>query len=244
MLRWAMIVKRIVILANSIKHQKRCVAGREVWFKDGKHRLGAWVRPVSSTGKGEIALEQSTLPDGSQPAVLEIIDVPLSGHAEDPTQPENWNLSTDKPWHRVTTVPPVPLEMLREEPAELWHEWNQNTDRISNAAVLSGSQLASLYMIKPRNFRLVASIDRDGPAGQDRRRRRAVFEYGKDRYNLSVTDPTVDDRYLNPFPRPSEVPRKVVLPSGDNCLLCVSRTPMFNDGNHYKIVATVIEMGA
>jgi len=46
-----MILKRIVILANSIKNQKRCVAGREVWFTNGICRVGDWVRPVTSIGE-------------------------------------------------------------------------------------------------------------------------------------------------------------------------------------------------
>ncbi len=238
-----MIVKRIVILANSIKNQNRCIAGRELWYSQGRHTLGKWVRPVSGEGKGEIALQQSALPDGTQPAVLDIVDVPLLEHANDPTQPENWRLATDKPWRRVTTVPAVPLPLLREEPAHLWIEFSQETDRISAAAVAGSGEQASLFLIQPRKFRLVARLERDGPAGKEHRRRRAVFEFGRERYNLSVTDPTVDARYLDPFPTPNEGPRKVELPCGDNCLLCVSRTPVFDDGCHYKVVASVIECG-
>lgn len=236
-----MIVKRIVILANSIKNQNRCIAGRELWFSRGVHRLGPWVRPVTAVGKGEIAMDQSALPDGSQPAIMDIIDVPVLEHANDPTQPENWRLATDKPWRRVTTVPAVPLQLLREEPANLWIEFNQDTDRISAAAVAAGGISASLFLIQPRKFRLVARIERDGPYGKEHRRRRAVFEFGRERYNLSVTDPTVDARYFDPFPTLKEGPRKIELPCGDNCLLCVSRTPVYDDGCHYKVVATVIE---
>ena len=236
-----MIVKRIVILANSIKNQNRCIAGRELWYSRGVHRVGPWVRPVTDVGKGEIALDQSALPDGSQPTVMDIIDVPLLEHANDPTQPENWRLATDKPWRRVTTVPAVPVELLREEPANLWIEFNQETDRISAAAVAASGRSNSLVLIRPRHFRLVARTEKGGAKGFDRRRRRAVFEYGHDRYNLSVTDPTIDARYFTPFPLPHEGPRKVEGPGGDNCLICVSRTPVYEDGCHYKVVATVIE---
>ena len=255
-----MIVKRIVILANSIKNQNRCIAGRELWHAQGAHRLGKWVRPVTSAGHGEIALDQSTLTDGTQPAVMDIIDVPLLDYADDPTQPENWHLAVGKPWKRVTTVPGVPQALLREAPANLWIEFNQDTDRISAAAVAAmtapsaagaagnastnvgpAAGSASLYLIQPRRFRLVARTERDGPYGKEHRRRRAVFEYGRERYNLSVTDPTIDARYLDPFPTAKEGPRKVELPCGDDCLLCVSRTPVYEDGCHYKIVATVME---
>ncbi|MEX2216609.1 MAG: hypothetical protein WD768_21020 [Phycisphaeraceae bacterium] len=239
-----MIVKRLVILANSIKNQKRCVAGREVWYSPASgHRLGAWVRPVGEVGKGELALEHSAMPDGSQPAVLDIIEVPLLEHAGDLTQPENWRLCPVRAWKKITSVPPVPLAILQERPNDLWHDWSQSTDRIAAEKVAAVGPSESLFLIRPRHFRLVASTKGEGPKGEPRehRRRRAVFEYGRSRYNLAVTDPTVDARYFTPFPTVRERVRKVSLPCGDECLLCVSRTPVFDDGNHYKIVATVID---
>jgi len=179
------------------------------------------------------------LPDGSQPRVLQVIEVPLLGYASDPTQPENWHLAAGKPWGLVSGAGPVPWELLHDKPPDLWIDWNQATDRITATALAGIHASPSLYLIRPRKFRLVVNTERDG-----HRRRRAVFEYGRHRYNLSVTDPTIDERYLNPYPTHDQGLRKVVLPAGDNCFLCISRTPEFEDGYHYKIVATIIEPGA
>ncbi len=68
-------LKRIVCLANSRKYSERCVAGLEV---EGT-QLSNWVRPVSRLPMGELGLSERKLTDGSDPALLDILEVPLLG---------------------------------------------------------------------------------------------------------------------------------------------------------------------
>jgi hypothetical protein len=68
-------VKRIVCLANSRKLNGRCLAGKEF----GGTGVGAWVRPVGAREHGEVSEYERQYEDGSDPRVLDVIDVPLIG---------------------------------------------------------------------------------------------------------------------------------------------------------------------
>jgi hypothetical protein len=66
-------MKRMVCLANSRKLSGRCIAGR-VW--DGK-KAGDWVRPVSARSEEEVSEYEREYDYGSDPRVLDVIDVPV-----------------------------------------------------------------------------------------------------------------------------------------------------------------------
>ena len=81
-------VKRVVCLANSRKLAGRCVAGRK-WI-DG--RPGGWIRPVSNRENQEVSEYERQYEDGSDPRVLDIVDVPLLEPRPLDHQTENWLL--------------------------------------------------------------------------------------------------------------------------------------------------------
>ncbi|MBI4581314.1 MAG: hypothetical protein HY718_16545 [Planctomycetes bacterium] len=73
---------RMICLANSVKHNERCIAGID-------EMTGQWIRPV-------YRLREKALPpwvrliEGREPAILDVIDVPLEDIGPDEgCQPEN-----------------------------------------------------------------------------------------------------------------------------------------------------------
>lgn len=90
-------VKRIVCLANSRKLNGRCVAGKEL----AGGRPGGWVRPVSAREHEEVSEYERQYEDGSDPRVLDTMDVPLLDPRPRGYQQENWLLDPDQYWVKV-----------------------------------------------------------------------------------------------------------------------------------------------
>ena len=125
---------RVVCLANSYKHGERCIAGKLL-------ETGAWVRPVSDEGHGEISWK-ARLIAGREPQPLDVLDIPLQEEGPDyGCQPEN-RLLLPGPWQKVgrvavadvlkhvdevedrplfyNYVDRVPMTMFRRIPRERW----------------------------------------------------------------------------------------------------------------------------
>lgn len=68
-------IKRLVCLANSHKHNARCIAGRELLAES----IGEWIRPISDREGEEVSVSERQYADGSEPRVLDVIDVSLIG---------------------------------------------------------------------------------------------------------------------------------------------------------------------
>ncbi len=73
----------IICLANSRKHGGRCVAGLRT---DG----GGWLRPVGTLPDGTLYPPDYTLTNGTEAALLDLIEVGIRAHCPAPHQPENW----------------------------------------------------------------------------------------------------------------------------------------------------------
>lgn len=83
---------RIVCLANSYKRGGRCVAGIHLASKK-------WIRPIGSGDEGAVGNER--LIDGTEPQLLDILDIPIGSVADNlGCQPENVVLNAGK-WHKV-----------------------------------------------------------------------------------------------------------------------------------------------
>lgn len=82
------VLMKIVCLANSRKLYGRCIAGKEV----GGEHAGRWVRPVSNRLHEEVSENERQYEDGSDPEVLDIIEIPMVSAKPHGYQQENWLL--------------------------------------------------------------------------------------------------------------------------------------------------------
>ena len=228
-----MVVKRIRILAKSVKKGQHCIAGREIINCNATPVFGKWIRPVSQSGEGELSPSSCTLSNGQTPGIWDVVDVPLLKHEGSAAQPENWLVDPDRNWCEVAVPGNLPA-IIVDAPPNLWDQSGGRGDRISADALAVLNVGQSLYLVRVSNFRVEFGW-RSG-----KRRRRALFSYNGTQYDFSLTDPEIERRYCPVFPKPDDGVKAIRLSGVDCPWLCVSLTPLFK-GDHYKIVATVIE---
>jgi putative nucleic acid modification protein with dual OB domain len=217
------VVKRLVCLANSRKPAGRCVAGKEL--------NGTWVRPVSDRPSEEVSWEERQYEDGSDPRLLEVIDVPLRNHQPRAHQTENWLLDPNQYWVRVGRETWNNLDRYADNPGVLWvngsSTYSGSNDRVGvpDAARLRNS----LYLLRLERAELrVFAPGTD--FGNSKRRVQATFSYHGVDYRIRVTDPLVEEKYL--------ASANGNYPIGE-CFITVSLAEPYQ-GYCYKLVAALI----
>ena len=220
-------VKRIVCLANSRKLHGRCVAGRE--WNDG--RAGRWIRPVSNREHQEVSEYERQYEDGSDPRVLDVIDVPVVEPCPTGFQCENWLLDPEYYWEKAGRLSWFDLPALADREAPLWID-GHSTDHGLNDKIpleLADSARDSLRLIHVDRLRL--SVFKPGEAfGNMKRRVQGRFMHAGRRYALWVTDPVYERQYLAKLDGDYQV---------GECFLTVSLGELYG-GVFYKLVAAVI----
>ena len=219
--------KRIVCLANSIKNNGRCVAGREVTAEG----YGGWIRPVSARPTAELSLVECRYENESLPHLLDIVDVHLSQPAPLLHQTENHVIDRARYWIKSGELAGTELERLVEQPASLWpngeHTHHGVNDCVSGQ--LARTLTSSLVLIRPDS--VVIRVGREG-AAEFPRKTRALFKYDGVDYSLKVTDPVAEEPFQ--IQGDGEYPL-------DDVYFCVSLTePWERDGRCYKIVAGIL----
>ncbi|WP_022654545.1 dual OB domain-containing protein [Aquaspirillum serpens] len=227
------VVKRILCLANSKKMSGRCIAGREV-LATGP---GPWIRPVSGRPTEEVSEDERQYQDGSDPRVLDIIDVPLIRHQPHACQTENWLLDPGDDWTKVRQVGWVELQRYVENPATLWTN-TRSTYNGANDEILQADADAlpnSLFLIHVPSLEL--RVFAPGEAfGNSNRRVQAHFQYRGIEYALWVTDPVIEHEYKTRSDGTYMI---------GECCLCISLGEPLQKQNgescRYKLVAAVIQ---
>lgn len=231
-------VKTVLILANSVRHlPNACVAGREVMDQAGQRSFGAWIRPVSAHGEGELSLQERTTSPGREVRVLDIVRMSLGNPVADPLQPENWQHGGALPWEVIGHGTLADLDRASETPTSIWDELGDRPDRIIEERARQSPPTQSLLLLSLEG--LAIELSSEHYPERTRKHRRALFRYRNRDYRLSITDPTIDARYGLQVPTPSEpalthrVERR--------CFVCISLAHQPFRGHHYKLAAAIID---
>jgi hypothetical protein len=177
----------------------------------------------------EISLAERRFSDGSEIALLEIVDIPMLKPVPYYYQSENHLIDGDLYWTKTVAFPAHRIEALCDNVGSLWingdHSDHGFNDRVLES-VANTSVGYSLLLIKPQD--LVIQVQ---PGYTTKRDVRALFRFNNERYRLRVTDPQVEQVYLRRQDGQYLIHGNVVL--------CVSLGEAYQN-YCYKLVAAVI----
>ncbi|NEV63524.1 dual OB domain-containing protein [Thiorhodococcus minor] len=175
--------KTLVVLANSCKHNARCLAGKELTL----HGLGDWVRPVSALPTGELLPLERRLVGGGEPALLDVVEVPLQGPSPAGFQTENHRVAPAGGWVKRGWLDPQWLHAAVDDCPTLWVNGYSSSagcnDRLPEP--LLAELQTSLALIGPIEVELRVLGEKV----------RARFVYQAVTYDLCVTDPRIKATY-------------------------------------------------
>ena len=225
--------KRILCLANSKKLTGRCIAGREAKGP----AAGPWIRPVSARPSEEVSENERQYQDGSDPKLLDVIDVPLLRAVPHACQVENWLIDPGYYWTRVRSAGWAELQQFVESPPTLWVN-SQSTyhglyDEIAQA--IADALPGSLYLIRIDQVTLHVFAPQEA-FGNPKRRVQANFTHRAVPYRLWVTDPVLERTYL--------AQPDAFYQLGECCLTISLGEPFQKkDGSwhRYKLVAAIVQ---
>lgn len=216
--------KTIVCLANSYKHGGRCVAG--VCLDDG-----AWIRLRGAAPDGSLEARESVLDDGSDPRLLDVIEVELHYALPSDAHPEDWQIARAR-WHllqRPATA--AQLQKITGAADKTTPILRDYRDRMSADEIQAKPLQSSLVLICPEEIHWWIREERD------KRRNRALFRRHRVTYDLAVTDPRWLER-LNLMPA-GIYPHGTFADPSSETWLTISLSEAYL-GWHYKLVAAVI----
>jgi len=228
-------MRRIVCLANSRKPDGRCVAGK--LYAQGK--FGAWLRPISFREGEELSEQERHISRGVEPALLDVLEFAVSKHKPSAHQPENFTINPQHKFRKVGRISAEELLKVIDKPTNLWIMGYQSKtfgkndivppDRISEVS-------NSLYLINPYTFtiQVVQRINSLQVRGQ-------FSHLGAD-YNLRITDPIVEERFIPKGVGEYKINDVLLTISLAEKLFTVASNP--SSSGYYKLIAGVIDISS
>jgi len=223
-----MSLDRIVCLANSYKHDHRCVAGINLISKK-------WVRLVGREVPGCLTRAETCLADGREVGLLDVFEAELGEACASNCHPEDVYISGNR-WLPVRRFDrPGDARFLADYVTKDPIVLQGYCDRVYAKKFEKTAAICSLGIIRPDDLWWWIREE------NGKRKNRALFRLGhvgRIRYDLAVTDPAWLEmlRLL-----PAGIHPHATLCGGKtaNTLLTVSLSEPF-DGFHYKLVAGVV----
>jgi hypothetical protein len=216
--------KTIVCLANSYKHGGRCIAGIDI-------HDGQWIRLHGNSADGSLCACEYVLDDGSEPRLLDVIEVEVHYAIRSQSHPEDWQIApsrwrlvergaTERQWAGLTNEKTKSKGILRD-----------HRDRIATWELKYKPLKSSLCLICPSEIYWWIREDKG------KRKYRALFHHKYVTYDFALTDPRwLDQLKLLPD---GIYPHSTFAGTTSETWLTISISePYF--GFHYKLVAGVI----
>ncbi len=220
-----MTMMRIVVLANSWKHNDWCLAGIDL-------ETGKWVRPVTGMDDGRVP-EKSIKLGGYFPALLDVIDIPIDSTGPDfGFESENRTILPGR-WYQRNKMTPKDIEKYAKQPYYVLHNHKKY--------VMPGElqqkpfvKRVTLQLIRVDKFKVRDTRRKS----TDRHSWKGVILSGGRELEVGITDPVYFER-LNRGHKPSP-----------SCFLTMSlgmpyKPPDWDKGEEpacWKLIAGVIEL--
>jgi hypothetical protein len=219
---------RIVCLANSYKHDHRCVAGISLVTKQ-------WVRLVGQTVPGCLTLRETCYPDGREVALLDVFEAELGEKCGSNCHPEDVYV-TGKPWQPIRRFDePRDVRFLAAYVNKGPSVLQGYGDRVYGRKIDGTPVEKSLELIHPENLWWWIREE------NGKRKNRALFRAGnviRACYDLTVTDPAWLEK-LRSLPAGIYPHAHFFDGKPPKTLLTMSLGEAF-EGFHYKLVAGVV----
>jgi hypothetical protein len=229
-----MCVDRIVCLANSYKHDNRCVAGISLISQK-------WVRLVGTSVEGGLTRNQTCYPDGHEAKVLDVFEAETGDECGSNYHPEDVIVMEPK-WTLLRRFDaPADTRFLLACSNKRPTLMKSYSDRVfeHKAGTASSWIDHSLELIHPEDLWWWIREDKG------KRKNRAVFRVGggrRARYDLAVTDPDWLAR-MHPLPPGIYPHAQFFSDKVPTTFLTISLSEPF-EGFHYKLVAGVVNLPA
>ena len=216
--------KTIVCLANSYKHGGRCIAG--VCVDDG-----AWIRLRGEAADGSLCACEYALDDGTEPRLLDVIQVEVYYAVRSASHPEDWQIAptrwslverpaTEGRWAQLTGGKTKSGGIL-----------NDHRDRIATWELKYKPLRSSLCLLRPSEIHWWIREDKG------KRKYRALFHHNYITYDFALTDPRWME-HLNLLPCGIYPHNTFAAADAETWFTISLSEPYF--GFHYKLVAAVI----
>ncbi len=228
-------MRRIVCLANSRKPDGRCIAGK--LYAQGK--FGAWLRPISMREGEELSEQERLSSTGLEPVLLDVLEFTVLKHKPSSHQPENFVINPQHKFKQVGRISPQELLKVIDRPTNLWIMGYQSktfgkNDLVPPTRITEVSN--SLYLIHPHSFTIQVV------QGTYSLQVRGHFTYLGAEYNLRITDPIVEERFIPKGVGEYKIEDVLLTISLAEKLFTVASNP--SSSGYYKLIAGVIDISS
>lgn len=217
---------RIILLTKSKKYHNYCVAGIQ-------QETGKWVRLVSedSSIHNAVIAQDMIYNDNTEAQILDIVDVKIKKYDPNYYQIENYTYDCEKFWKKVgqATIKDVLRIIKQNNDCYIFHD---DQKKLSQKFVqsLNKSSIYSLKLIVPDKVKIQAKRwNINGPL-----KITASFNYNNKEYKyLSITD----EKFNSKFNKEGNW-------TFNSVAFVLSLADLYDEDKcHYKLVASVIDMG-